>query len=75
MSKNETFEIRAYGRTELAQMYMPNLSASRAWRKLQEWIAMCPGLRDRLAQYGYNGCQRTWTPRQVEMIVEVLGEP
>ena len=30
----ETFVIRAYGRTELAQCYFPNLSPQSAYRKL-----------------------------------------
>lgn len=69
------FEIRAYGRTELAQMYLPHLSPGRAWRKLREWLAVAPGLEGRLAALGYTDGQRMWTPRQVEAIVEALGEP
>ena len=32
----ETFTIRAYGRTELAQFYFPGLNPQTAYRKLQE---------------------------------------
>lgn len=30
----ETFRLRAYGRTELAQAYNPHLSPGAAWQKL-----------------------------------------
>ena len=36
---------------------------------------MCPGLRGRLAASGYLAGSRLWTPAQVAMIVEALGEP
>ena len=73
--KQGDFTIRAYGRTELAEMYLPHLSPNRAWRKLQDWIGVAPGLEQRLAQLGYRKSQRMWTPRQVRAIVEALGEP
>lgn len=73
--KQGDFTIRTYGRTELAEMYLPHLSPNRTWRKLQEWIAVAPGLEQRLAQLGYRQSQRMWTPRQVGAIVEALGEP
>lgn len=73
--KQGDFTIRAYGRTELAEMYLPHLSPSHAWRKLQEWIAVAPGLKQQLICLGYRTSQRMWTPRQVKAIVEALGEP
>ena len=73
--KQGDFTIRAYGRTELAEMYLPHLSPNRAWRKLQDWIGVAQGLEQRLAQLGYRKSQRMWTPRQVRAIVEALGEP
>ena len=69
------FRIRAYGRTELAQLYNPHLAPSTAWHRLRAWIDRCPGLAGQLAASGYNGSQRTWTPAQVRLIVEALGEP
>ncbi len=69
------FSIRAYGRTELAQAYLPHLSAGAAYQKLRQWIALSPGLQDRLKAMGDDGACRTWTPRQVREIVGALGEP
>ena len=69
------FTLRAYGRTELAQLYLPHLSPGAAYQKLRQWIALSPGLQGRLRQLGDDGTCRTWTPRQVIEIVGALGEP
>ena len=50
----ETFTIRAYGRTELAQCYFPTLNPQVAYRKLQSWIDYYPHLRERLNATGLN---------------------
>ena len=41
----ENFEIRTYGRTELALCYFPDLNPQVAYRKLQYWIDYYPHLR------------------------------
>lgn len=71
----EAFRLRAYGRTELAQAYNPHLSPGAAWQKLCLWIRLYPELTERLKAIGYSPHQRVFTPRQVAMIVEALGEP
>ena len=50
MKNNEAmnFKVRAYGRTELAQMYCPNLQPESAFRKLCRWISLEPELSRRL---------------------------
>lgn len=70
-----SFKIREYGRRELAAAYSPGVSPGAAWRKLDGWIRRAPGLTDRLAGAGYDGRSRTFTPAQVRLIVEALGEP
>ena len=70
-----TFRIRAYGRTELAQLYNPNLTPQSAWNKLRAWIDHYPGLWQKLAGMGYCKKSRTWTPAQVAAIIDALGEP
>lgn len=69
------FRIKSYGRTELAQLYTPTVAPETAWRKLRSWIAAYPGLLDRLKAIGYRTTQRTFTPAEVAMIVEAIGEP
>ena len=71
----ETFIIRAYGRTELAQCYFPSLSPQAAYRKLQSWIDYYPHLRERLNASNVNPRSRMYMPVQVRLIVEAIGEP
>ena len=34
--------IRAFGRSELAQQYFPQISPMSAWRKFREWLVLNP---------------------------------
>lgn len=71
----ESFRIKEYGRTELSLLYSPNLTPDGAWRRLKRWIFLFPGLTERLEAIGYSSRQRSFTPAQVQLIVEALGEP
>lgn len=71
----KVFKIRYYGRTELAQIYCPSLSSQSAYRKLSRWIDLYPGLRRELDVLGTSPKSRSYTPAQVRLIVEALGEP
>lgn len=71
----QAFVMREYGRTELAQMYCPDIAPGSAWRKLRRWMRLYPGLVDGLAAIGYDERSRSFTPAQVRLIVEALGEP
>lgn len=64
------FKVRCYGRTELAQLYFPDMLPQSAYRKLLSWLRLNPRLRH-LAR----SRQRTFTPAQVARIVRELGEP
>lgn len=64
------FKIRSYGRTELAQLYCPTVCGQSAYRKLMSWFAINPQLKNLCRQK-----QRSFTPAQVRMIVEEIGEP
>ncbi len=70
-----TFKIRTYGRMELAQMYSPDLTSRSAWRKFKSWLYLSPGLMLHLYESGYKKGIRTFTAKQVEMIVNAIGEP
>ena len=67
--KNE-FEIRSYGKSELAMLYAPELTESGARSRLRRWLSVNPRLR-----YLLKGKSKTYTPRQVQKIVDELGEP
>lgn len=74
MATRTTFEIRFYGRTELAQLYSPNVTLATAWRRLKECIVNHPTLLADLRTTGYHS-QRIFTPAQVQLIIEAIGEP
>ena len=69
------FKIRAYGRMELAQLYSPELTDIAAYRKMKKWISLCPGLLRRLYDLGTESKRRSFTPLEVRVIVDALGEP
>ena len=58
----ETFKIRTYGRTELAQLYSPGLCPQAAFRKLNQWIDFHPTLRSSLHALVASNKTRTYTP-------------
>ena len=66
------FKIRAYGRMELAQLYSPELTDIAAYRKMKK---LCPGLLQLLYDLGYESKCRSFTPLEVRVIVDALGEP
>lgn len=68
-------KICTYGRTELAQIYFPDLCPQAAFRKLNQWIDLYPNLRGELIAHGLAPKSRTYMPVQVRLIVEALGEP
>lgn len=75
MELEETFPIRCYGRGELALLYLPHLQQRSALKSFNEWIARAPGLLASLEKAGYDHSSRRYTPAQVRLIVDALGEP
>ena len=47
----------------------------RAYGKMKKWIERCPGLQQRLYDLGYQPEHRSYTPLEVRVIVDALGEP
>lgn len=70
-----TTRQKTLGRSELALLYNPHLTSSAARKKLTLWMRVHPTLLTDLSRTGYTDKQRTFTPRQVELIFEALGEP
>ncbi len=75
MNTDSIFIIRTYSKNELARMYCPALSLDSALRMFRTWIDTHPDLNERLVLTGYKPRNRYFTPRQVEMIRDCLGEP
>lgn len=69
------FQIRTYGKGELAQLYCPNITTSAARKKLMLWIHYYPHLMESLHAIGFSETSRSFTPAQVRLIVDALGEP
>ena len=70
-----TFRIKPYGRTELAQLYCPDILPESAWKKFRRWMEVHPTLMGVMEKSGYTHSQRTFTSMQVSEIVAALGEP
>lgn len=71
----DTFMIRAYTKKELALMYFPESIPHTAVNHLMSWIRRCEPLWQQLQASGYHPNSKLFTPRQVQAIVEKLGEP
>lgn len=71
----QTFELRSYGKRELAAMYNPRIGGKSAVKMLNRWIKEKPGLPEALGQTGLNPRAKCYTPLQVRLIVEALGAP
>lgn len=69
------FIIRSYSKSELAMLYSPFITPKSAVRKLNRWIAIKPGLTERLQDAGMLPNAKCYTPFQVFIIIEALGEP
>lgn len=68
-------KVKCYSRSELAFMYMPNLNIRAAQRQMNLWLDTNERLKMRLLEAGANDKIRFYTPRQVEIIFEELGQP
>ena len=69
------FQIRSYGKAELALLYHPHSTPDTAMKTLYRWIKGCPLLLRELETLNYNPKRRTFLRPEVEAIVKHLGEP
>ena len=70
------FEIRSYGKSELAMLYFPHAqTANGALSNLNFWIRKCRDLHEALKACGMARQAKSYTPKEVALIVEYLGEP
>lgn len=68
-------DIVSMSKGQLAQMYAPDLTPHAAVNRLANWIRLHPTLLEELQRTGYRKTSRLFTPQQVHLIVERLGEP
>ena len=67
--------IRIYSKQELALMYFPEAKSHTAVNHLMRWIDRCGQLRSELEAANYRPCNRHFTARQVQLIVDYIGFP
>jgi len=72
----EDFKIRSYSKKELALCYFPTSeNPHSAVNHLMAWINRCTPLREALEQQGYQKTAKWFSPKEVRMIIDHLGEP
>ena len=70
------FKIQQYGNSELALMYFPGAAtASGALSNLNYWIRRNRELTKALRRCGMPSHSKSFTPREVALIIKHLGEP
>jgi len=62
-------------KTDLAQAYFPYIQERCARKKLMQYINEDPELLTQLLESGYNPMCHQFSPKQVEIIFNVLGNP
>lgn len=73
--EEDRFPIRSYGKGELAMLYIEGVKQPSAVKEFNAWIRKSPGLEQKLMETGMNRTARKYTPMQVQLIVNALGEP
>ena len=74
--KNEEFEVKTYGKSELAMLYFPMMgSAKSALSNLNYWIHQNQSLSAALKDCGMSPKAKFYTPKEVALIAHFLGEP
>lgn len=57
----------------IARLYFPDAKPRSAEKHLMIWIKQCKGLMELLQAEGYKSCNKLFTPRQKELILNIWG--
>ena len=68
-------KINSLSKAQLAQLYAPDLAPISAVNRLMKWLKRDEGVMQQLAALGYSKCNKVFTARQVQVIIDYLGEP
>lgn len=69
------FKIKSYGVGELGCLFLPTLNSRSASNQFRAWINKNEKLKQDLINAGFIHRQKIYTPKQVQIIIEHLGEP
>ncbi|GEM_PF-2900565 len=76
MKKNNSLNKKGgYTKSELAKLYFPYLAESSALKQFNIWVWRDKELAGLLRSRGLTPLTRRYTPRQIEIIFDYLGEP
>lgn len=73
--ENDDFKVRCYRKSELAQIYFPEMGQACAVQKLMRWVRKCSDLTAALEAIDYNMQCQCLSAQEVRLIVEYLGRP
>lgn len=68
-------KTRIYGHTELALLYFRNVLPKSASAQLTRWIRRDSDLLEALTKAGYHKGQRLYSPLQLAILLDHLGDP
>ncbi len=71
----ESWSIRPYSKSELADAYSPEVTHGAALNRLSQWIRRNGELHAELLKTGYIERQQIFTSRQVALVFHYLGRP
>ena len=71
----DNFKIKSYSKKELALLFFPDSTPGTAVKHLMALIRRNDMLWDELQEMGYYSKSKTFTPRQVQAIIEWMGAP
>ncbi len=74
----KVFTIKSYGFGELSSLFSPDINMASVSKQLKRWITANPKLLHLLhllQQEGWEKGHKRLTPKMVQHIVSVLGEP
>lgn len=70
-----TITSRFYSKKELALLYFPDSEPRIARAHLMRWIANCKPLCAALHETHYDPKAKYFSPKQLKLVLEYLGEP
>ena len=74
--QTQAFAIRPYTKKELALCYFPQAKHPHtAVNHLMAWVRRNPDLVNGLHKLGYRKSAKFFTPKEIALIIDYLGEP